>query len=203
MVKEPMETALPELRTAERNINSLSTVTLVVTLIAVTMTFGAIIAVFVMRASRDEFWSHIQLPSVLWLSTALLLSSSFVYEAARNKLQSGDLGKFHHTMARAVALGVCFLFSQLTAWLQLLRSGVVLQNNPHSWFILLFSGLHGAHILLGLSGLIYLYWRSREPASGPKYQLTTRTLARSIGVFWHYMDGMWLLLFALLVFWRR
>jgi heme/copper-type cytochrome/quinol oxidase subunit 3 len=31
----------------------------------------------------------------------------------------------------------------------------------------------------------------------------TRAAAKAVGIFWHYMDGMWLLLFGLLIFWRR
>jgi heme/copper-type cytochrome/quinol oxidase subunit 3 len=33
--------------------------------------------------------------------------------------------------------------------------------------------------------------------------METRATARAVGIFWHYMDAMWLVLFALLIFWRR
>jgi heme/copper-type cytochrome/quinol oxidase subunit 3 len=48
-----------------------------------------------------------------------------------------------------------------------------------------------------------LWYRTRELASGPKYQMGTRAGARAVGIFWHYMDVMWIVLFALLLFWRR
>jgi len=79
---------------------------------------------------------------------------------------------------------------------------VILAGNPHSWFIFLFTGLHGLHIAVGLAGLAYLLVRTREPASGPKYQMQTRAVTSGVSVFWHYLDFMWVLLFVLLLCWR-
>ncbi len=192
-----------DLRARERNLNSLGTVTVTVVLAGVTMTFGALIVVFLIRALKDEFWSHIKLPNILWLSTAVLVASSVFLEKARNKMRAGDWEGFHQGMKWTILLGVLFLAGQIAAWLQILLSSVTLTNNPHSWFIFLFSGLHGLHIVAGLAGLGYLFYRTREQASGPKYQMETRATARAVGIFWHYMDAMWLVLFALLIFWRR
>jgi cytochrome c oxidase subunit 3 len=105
--------------------------------------------------------------------------------------------------ALTIALGILFLLCQMTAGYQILHSGVVLKNNPHPGFIFIFGGLHGLHIIAGLIGFIVLHFRTRERVSGPRYQMGTRVGARGVGIFWHYMDGMWLLLFALLIFWRR
>jgi heme/copper-type cytochrome/quinol oxidase subunit 3 len=79
----------------------------------------------------------------------------------------------------------------------------VLQNNPHSWFIFLFSGLHGLHILLGLGGLAYLLMRTHLPAGGPKYRMKTRVIAHGVSLFWHYLDFLWIVMFVLLLSWRR
>ena len=98
---------------------------------------------------------------------------------------------------------VSILATQAAAWFQILRSGIVLANNPHSWFIFLFTGLHGMHILVGLAGLAYLLVRTRVPASGPKYQMTTRVVANGVSVFWHYLDFLWVVLFVLLLTWRQ
>jgi heme/copper-type cytochrome/quinol oxidase subunit 3 len=91
----------------------------------------------------------------------------------------------------------------VAAWFQVLHSGIVLARNPHSWFIFLFSGLHGVHILLGLGGLVSLLFRTRESASGPKYRMKTRAFAKGVSIFWHYLDFLWLVLFTLLLTWRR
>jgi len=198
-----METATEDLVARERNLTSLSNITLIFTLTAVSMTFGALIVVFLMRALREDYWKPIQLPGILWFSTAVLLVSSVLFHRAHKKLLRGDSDGFHALMTWTIGAGVLFLLSQIAAGADILRSGVVLDNNPHSWFIFLFSGLHALHIVAGLAGLSVLWYRTRERVSGPRYQMGTRAASRAVGVFWHYMDAMWIVLFGLLIFWKR
>ncbi len=187
----------------ERDLNSLSVLTVTVVLATVTMTFGAIVTVFFDRSGGKQFWGHIYIPNVLWATTAILLTSSATFGAARRRLIDHDQRAFFRLTAWTAALGVLFLAGQIAAWLQVLHSGVILAANPHSWFIFLFMGLHGVHILAGLAGLGYLLFRTREPASGPKYQMYTRVVTTGVSIFWHYLDFIWCVLFCLLLFWRR
>lgn len=187
----------------EREMNSLSLVTVIVILATVTMTFGAMIAVFVYRSQAPKFWGHLKLSPILWLTTVILLASSFTFEKARQYLAQNDQVGFHRLIRWTTGLAVAFLVGQVAAGFQILHSGVVLANNPHSWFIFLFSGLHGIHIVAGLIGLVYLLIRTKEPAGGPRFQMTTRVVARSVSICWHYLDFLWLLMFALLLLWKR
>ena len=167
------------------------------------MTFSAMIAVFIYRSQVPKFWGPLHIPLLLWFTTAILLASSVTFEKARQRLTAHDQAGFHQLMRWTVGLGAAFLIGQLTAWLQVVHSGIVLANNPHSWFIFLFSGLHGIHIVGGLIGLTYLMIRTREPASGPRYQMKTRVLAKGVSVVWHYLDFLWVLMFTLLLTWKR
>jgi cytochrome c oxidase subunit 3 len=187
---------------SQKQLTSISVFTVIVLLATVTMTFGAIIAVFLVRSTSPLFWGHIRLPHTLWATTLLLLASSATYEAARRQLSKDNQVKFFELTAWTAGLGVAFLAGQILAWFQVLHQGVILARNPHSWFIFLFTGLHGLHIVAGLAGLFYLLKRTYEPASGPKYQMHTKAVASGVAVFWHYLDFIWLLLFSLLIFWR-
>ena len=193
----------PELVARERDLTSLSLLTSIVVLVTVTMTFGALVSAFLVRSSTSLFWEHIKLPTTLWFTTAILITSSVTFELARRHLARNDqIGFFRLTQWTTIA-AVLFLFGQIIAWFQILRSGVRLENDPHSWFIFLFTGLHAVHILAGLGGLGYLLYRTREPVSGPRYQMYTRAVATGVAVFWHYLDLLWVLLFVLLMAWRR
>jgi cytochrome c oxidase subunit 3 len=187
----------------ERDLNALYQVGILVSLAIVTMTFGSLIFAFVYRSEVQQNWRHIELPQTLWLSTALLLASSALLETARRRLKHGDQRAFYHLIWWATGLGFLFLAAQLTAWFQILHTGVLLERNPHSSFIFIFSGMHGVHILVGLAGLFYLLRRTREDASGPKYQMTTRVWANAVATFWHYLDFVWIVLFVLLLTWKR
>ena len=64
-------------------------------------------------------------------------------------------------------------------------------------------------VIAGLSRCLYaaglgaLLYRTREPASGPRWQMNTRVLANAVAIFWHYLDCLWIVLFALLLFVQR
>jgi cytochrome c oxidase subunit III len=193
---------LAETASRERDLNSLSLLTSIVVLATVTMTFGAMITVFIGRSAAPRFWGHIHLPRILWATTAVLVASSGTLEAARGRLRHNEQRAFFRLAAVTTVLGVFFLAGQTTAWLEILHSGIQLSKNPHSWFIFLFTGLHGLHIVAGLAGLVYLLIRTRVPASGPKYQMTTRVVANGVSLFWHYLDFLWIVLFVLLLTWR-
>lgn len=212
MIESEVQSASEPAAARQLELNSLSQVTVIVVLAIVTMTFGAMIVVFFVRSEADLYWGHLRIPPVLWASTAVLLASSVLLEIARRDLGPSDppallapqdQRHFFQLTGWATAFGVLFLVGQLIAWFQVLHSGIVLAGNPHSWFIFLFSGLHGLHILLGLGGLGYLLFRTRTPVSGPKYQMTTRAVANGVTLFWHYLDFLWVILFALLLLWRR
>jgi cytochrome c oxidase subunit 3 len=187
----------------ERELNSLYTFTVVVVLVIVTATFGALIFAFIWRSQNGFLWEHLQIPSLLWVTTPILLASSALLERARRFLKAGDRAAFLRLLQWATGLGFLFLLGQGAAWLQVRHSNVILEFDKHVWFIFLFSGMHALHILAGVGGLAYLLYRSYEPASGPRYQMTTRALMNALTIFWHYLGFMWVVLFGLLLLWRR
>lgn len=166
------------------------------------MTFGALIAVFFIRSEGRTLWGHLQLPATLWFTTVILLASSGTLEAGKRALMAGDRLRAYRQFVATLALGIAFLAGQIVAWLQV-RSAVVMKENAHSWFVFLFIVLHGLHILLGLLGTGALVGRTREPASGPRYQAKTKAVALGASIFWHYLDFLWIVLFGLLLFWKR
>ncbi len=187
----------------ERELNSLYIVTVIVVLVIVTATFGSLIFVFFWRSQNSYLWGHLQIPSLLWVTTAILVASSFTLERARAFIKIDDRSGFLRLVRITTILGALFLFGQGAAWWQVTHSSVVLARDKHSWFIFLFSGLHALHILAGLAGLAYLLYRAHEPVSGPRYQMTTRAYTNALTIFWHYLGVLWIVLFLLLLTWKR
>jgi len=192
---------LPDKR--ERDLNALYRMGIGTTLVFVTVTFAALCLVFVIRSRVPFNWQHIYLPPILWFDTALLAASSVTYEIGHRKLKAAEQHAFFRWTEASAALGVLFLAGQFVAWWQVLSTGQLVRNNPHSTFFFLLSGMHGAHILVGLAGLAALLYRTREPASGPRWQMNTRVLANAVSLFWHYLDLLWLILFGMLLLVRR
>lgn len=188
----------PIAQNRERQLNGIYGVGILGTLAFVTVTFAALVLVFFIRSRNSFNWTGIMLPPLLWVDTAILVASSFTYEKGHRKLRADDQHGFFRWMLYTTALGALFLVGQCLVWWQILQAGQIVTNNPHSSFFFILSGLHGAHILVGLAGLGALLYRTREPASGPKWKMNTRVLANAVAIFWHYLDGLWVVLFGLL-----
>lgn len=197
------QTADPVSHKRERDLNDLYRIAVIATLAFVTVTFSALALVFVLRSRVPMNWRHIILPPILWFDTVVLIGSSITYEIGHRRLVENNQRAFYRWIGITTALGALFLLGQVAAWWQILASGQLVENNPHSTFFFLFSGMHGIHIIVGLAGLGALLYRTREPASGPRWQMNTRVLANAVALFWHYLDGLWVVLFALLLFVKR
>ena len=72
-------------------------------LAAITMTFAAFTSAMVVRQGSSTDWRHFALPSVLYLNTAILLTSSVTLELARQRVGS----RIAAALRDSVALAVC------------------------------------------------------------------------------------------------
>ena len=175
------------------------------TLSAVMMMFAALSSAYVFRSTRvQQTWQAFSVPAMLWVSTALILSSSAAIEAARRALRRNAQAIYQRWLVASLALGFGFLVAQLHAWRGLVGQGIYLATNPHSSFFYLLTGLHAIHLCGGILGLCYLLVRARRGAAEETREAAARQRARAdaIGLYWHFMDGLWVYLFALLFLWR-
>ena len=167
---------------------------------AISMSFAAFTSALIVRQGASSDWRHITLPSILYLSTPVLLASSVPLEVARRRVAAYMGG--HATRVEVprrwllltLGMGLLFVVGQYMAWLQLRSQGLYLATNPNSSFFYVFTALHAVHVLGGLGGLL------RVTA-----KLNNGTLLRSTlnatAYYWHFMGVLWLYLFFLL--WTR
>lgn len=171
-------------------------------LASVLMLFTALSSAYIVRAAGASDWRPLNMPRLLWLSTGLILTSSFTLEISRRSLRSGREQMFSRWLLATLLLGLGFLVTQFLSWRQLVAQGVYLASNPHSSFFYLLTGVHGLHLLGGIIGLDYLLlrtWRKREATHAEARRQAT---ADAVSIYWHFMDALWLYLFGLLFFWR-
>ncbi|HEX8457994.1 MAG TPA: cytochrome c oxidase subunit 3 [Pyrinomonadaceae bacterium] len=172
---------------------------------AILMMFAALSSAYVFRSTRtQQTWQAFAVPSLLWVSTALILSSSITIEIARRALRRGASEAYRRWLVVSLAFGLGFLAAQLLAWRALAAQGIYLATNPHSSFFYLLTGLHALHLMGGIIGLCYLTLRARRVfLAGTATEVgKERARADAIGMYWHFMDGLWVYLFALLFLWR-
>ena len=162
-------------------------------IVSILMFFMALASAFLVRRGTSGDWIPVHLPAVLWLNTLALVVSSFTLERARHSLSRLNLSGFRKLWMVTTTLGALFLIGQLVAWRQLVVQGVFMASNPASSFFYIFTAAHGLHLLGGVGGLLYVLLRKFENAS-----IALPTAAEIASYYWHYMDGLWIFLLALL-----
>ncbi len=160
-------------------------------LASIVMFFTALTSSFIVRKGLSNDWVAFPLPRILWANTAVLLASSATLERARRLLRRQNSPGFRRWWGMTTGLGLLFLAGQLVAWRQLATAGVYVATNPSSSFFYLLTGAHGVHLLGGLLALYYAGFRGLERAR-------RQTAANATGIYWHFMGGLWVILFLLL-----
>lgn len=173
-----------------------------VVIAGIVMLFTALISAYIVRSASSNDWQPIAMPKVLWLSTALIVISSVTMEISRRSLKRQSDAGYGRWLIITVALGLAFLATQLLAWRQLVRQGVYMASNPYNSFFYLFTAAHGLHLLGGILALAYLLVRTRRKRDTVVGELRRVGAADAATIYWHFMDGLWLVLFLLLFFWK-
>ena len=162
-------------------------------LVAILMFFMALASTFIVLRRGSGVWITVHLPFVVWPNTCVLLASSFTLEAARRRLFLANLRGFRKFWLFTTVLGFLFVAGQLIAWRQLVAQGIYIASNQASSFFYIFTGAHAVHLLGGVFALLYVL------AHNFKETGVSRSIAAEIAsYYWHFMDGLWVFLLALL-----
>jgi cytochrome c oxidase subunit III len=172
-------------------------ITMWVILAAIAMMFAAISSAYVIL-STDEQREPVAMPPMFFVSTGIILTSSWTFERAKRSLQSTQFKGYTKWLVATLVLGLSFLGSQLVGWRELARAGVYFASHPHSTFFYFFTGLHGAHLLGGIFLLSYLLVRTGHHSLVVDSEKNL-TWTAVVGLYWHAMDAIWIWLFLLLL----
>jgi cytochrome c oxidase subunit 3 len=99
-------------------------------------------------------------------------------------------------MAATLTLGVLFLTGQVMAWRQLTAQGFAFGKwaTPASYFFYIITGLHAAHLVLGIAALTLCLG-----TLGLLKRVELRQIAVDVTAwYWHVMGLAWLLLLVVL-----
>lgn len=171
-------------------------------LVSITTLFVTIGVVYHERAKSPGHWQHIHVPPLLWLSTGLILGSTWTLEIARAAFDRRNSVRYARWLAVTVAFGASFLASQLFALRELATQGIYLRNNPHSSLFYVLTGAHGLHLVGGMVALFCLLltaYRRPEVVLFDFKRQSDRTGVAAL--YWHFLAGIWLCLFIGLLFW--
>ncbi len=179
--------------------------------ILLTLVLGGVVALFVALTgayiySRVQNPSPpIQLPSLFYVTTLILLASSGTMMWAKRCYQTDDTKMYQLALLATIILSVVFMIMQYAAWRQLFSSEIFMTHSNLTSYLYLICTVHFMHVIAGLPVLILFlkaaYFDMREPVSvliyfsDPEKRLKLKLLT----IYWHFLDGLWI--YLMIFFW--
>jgi len=159
------------------------------------MLFGAFFAAyFFLRVVVDPVaWppEGIPLPVLIaGINTAVLVSSSFTIHYALEAIKHGNHKGLKLGLTLTWLLGATFLFIQINEYIHI---GFTPRDGAFGSIFFSLTGLHGAHVFVGLLLIPFATIRAYRGHFGPEQKDHLGVEVPSI--YWHFVDIMWIIVF--------
>ncbi|MGI8580387.1 MAG: cytochrome c oxidase subunit 3 [Solirubrobacteraceae bacterium] len=156
------------------------------------MVFGAFFtAYFFIRIVQGNPWpaSGTELPKVVaGVNTAILVSSSFTLHWALVSAKNGNRNGLKAGLLTTFLLGATFLFVQINEYVNI---GFAPHDSAQGSIFYGLTGLHGAHVLIGLTLLSMATIRAFRGHYSPEEHRGVEVP----GVYWHFVEVMWIVVY--------
>jgi cytochrome c oxidase subunit 3 len=137
------------------------------------------------------------------IMTFVLITSSGTMALAVNYGYRRDKRRTVMLLVATAVLGATFVGMQAFEWTKLIMEGVRPWENPWgapqfgSAFFMI-TGFHGCHVT---AGVIYLLVTARRVGSGFYDKRGTYETVEVAGLYWHFVDLVWVFIFAFFYLW--
>jgi cytochrome c oxidase subunit 3 len=163
-------------------------------IISEVMVFGAFFtAYFFIRVVTGDHWFPVQghkLPvAVAGVNTAILLSSSITMHWAQTSIKHGNRFGLKAGILSTFFLGATFLFIQINEYVHI---GFAPHDFAQASVFFGLTGLHGAHVFVGLTLLAMVTVRSFRGHYTPEEHRGVEVP----GIYWHFVDVMWVIVYS-------
>ena len=157
------------------------------------MLFGAFFtAYFFIRVVGDADWpaQGTELPvAVAGVNTAILISSSFTMHWALEGARRENRAALRVGMLTTLLLGLTFLLVQINEYVNI---GFAPADHAQGTIFYGLTGLHGAHVFIGLTLLLFATIRAFRGHFTAKEHRGVEVP----GIYWHFVDVMWIVVYT-------
>lgn len=185
---------------------------------SLSMLFGSSLIGYLYIRAQSAVVVHLHLPRLLWVSTAVLLISSLAMHAGLRAIRRGQERQLVRNLAATFGLGLLFLILQAISAVDIFhalqlsdaamaRAGIantggltpgqtpVVQAHVLIAAFYVFTALHALHVIGGLIPLGVVLGRAAQG----RYSRNYYPGVRYIGIYWHFLDVVWLVIFITLL----
>ena len=157
------------------------------------MVFGAFFtAYFFIRVVQGKKWfpvDDIEPPKLIaGINTAILVSSSVTLHWAETALKKGNRNGLQVGMLTTFFLGITFLFIQINEYVHV---GFAPHDHAQGSVFYGLTGLHGAHVFIGLLLLGMVTVRAFKG----HFSVEEHRGVEMPGIYWHFVDIMWIVVY--------
>jgi len=126
---------------------------------------------------------------VAGINTAILVTSSFTMHWALTSIKRGNRAGLKAGLVLTFLMGFTFLATQITEYA---RIGFQPGDNAFTTIFFCLTGLHGAHVFVGLSILLFMTIRAFRGHFSPEEHHGVEIG----GIYWHFVDVMWIVVYT-------
>lgn len=132
--------------------------------------------------------------TLLGINTLVLLSSSLTMALALSAIQQGRQAALKRNLLFTALLGLTFLAIKGYDYLHMWHEGFTMSSSLFGSCYYLLTGFHALHVLSGVIVLLYLF----TAASRGVFSAANYGRIEYSGLYWHFIDIVWVILFAIL-----
>jgi len=133
-------------------------------------------------------------PQRTGIYTLCLLASSFTIWLAVKKLERKKHSAFRWLLMLTILLGAVFIIGQGREYLRIFHEGVMVNSNLFATTFFTLTGFHGLHVCIGIIALLILM----ALAFAGDFKQGRIEAVKSIGLYWHFVDAVWLVVFSVI-----
>ena len=168
--------------------------TLWVAIGSILMMFAGLTSAYIVKRNQAN-WTSFEIPLLFWVSTAVILLSSFTIMAATKAFKERAISKYRSLMMVTMVLGILFIALQALGFKQLWDIGLTLQKNVAYSFLYVIVGLHALHVIGGVIALVVMSLK----AFSNKTRVYSAVPLEVMSTYWHFVDVLWIYLLIFLV----
>ena len=171
-----------------------------ISMISMVMFFAGLTSAYVISMNRED-WVTFDLPQAFYISTVLIVLSSVTLIFSQKLLKKDNLKASFGFLVTTLVLGLGFVWYQYVGFNELKSVGLYFtgpESTVSTSFILGITFMHILHLLAGVIVLLVVIYNHFKK----KYSAADMLGFELGGIFWHFVDVLWIYLFFFFYFIR-
>jgi cytochrome c oxidase subunit III len=164
-------------------------------LVSSIMLFAGFTSAYIVRRGEGE-WVVFELPIMFMLNTGVVVLSSVFMQWAYIAAKKDELNQTKLGLGFAIVLGTLFCIMQYWGWSQMVYNSIYFGfANPSGSFVYVITGLHMAHVIIGILYLVIIFIQTFRFKVHKK---AIRGIAMC-NTYWHFVGILWIYLYVFLL----